>query len=69
MPIMTQQYLTAIYIMYTYWLGNRGGKCPPCPPSSAAYGVCKVVGYYMQLFSKQTIPEIFLFLAKCVSNE
>jgi len=31
MPIMTQQYLTAVYIICT-GLGNRGGKCPPCPP-------------------------------------
>jgi len=47
MPIITQQYLTVVYIICT-GLRNRGGnappncevgggKCPPCPPSSAAY--------------------------------
>ena len=39
MPIMTQQYLTAVYIIRT-GLGNRGGNFPPSPPSSTAYGVC-----------------------------
>ena len=36
MPIMTQQYLTVVYIICT-GLRNRGGNAPPATPSSAAY--------------------------------
>jgi len=51
MPILTQQYLTVVYILYVLgWeMGGQcppncevrgGGKCPPCPPpSSAAYAM------------------------------
>jgi len=61
---MTQQYLTAVYIIRT-GLGNRGGKCPPCPPSSAAYGMDEVclhncfLLWGLRFWKKSFLPLIF----------